>query len=174
MIFVFFFYSIFNQTCYMLSIMITFSFLHEAFPLSLFISVKKTQSSRGATWLKKLFSAEYPIRKVFLIKKIHFWSNWILFKRCYRWKRCCLFFGCFINELCESHVSHWETLHVMADQSDIHFVINIAPFRMMVHLLCTKGYSRHEPEGLVEVLQCDEFLNSVPFLNWKWIKLNIS
>lgn len=52
--------------------MITFSFLHEAFPLSLFISVKKTQSSRGATWLKKLFSAEYPIRKVFLIKKIHF------------------------------------------------------------------------------------------------------
>ncbi|KAI8046365.1 hypothetical protein M5D96_002567 [Drosophila gunungcola] len=58
-----------------------------------------------------------------------------------------------------ANVLRTETSNIVGGQSDVHLVVAVKPLGMMVDLLSQQGHSRHEAEGLVEVLQ-DELLEN--------------
>lgn len=58
-----------------------------------------------------------------------------------------------VYEGCQFHIPLRQSIHVMRWQSNIYFIVNIEPFRMMVHLLGLQSYSRHKSESLeIEML----------------------
>ncbi len=58
-----------------------------------------------------------------------------------------------IHEFSELEVPRGQAATVVRAQKHVHLVVDIEPFRMMVHLLRNKSNSAHKSPGLVEVLE---------------------
>ena len=57
----------------------------------------------------------------------------------------------FVHELGQPHIALRDTAAVMGGQGHVDAVVNIAPFRMVIHLFGHEGHPAHKPEGRVEI-----------------------
>ena len=67
-----------------------------------------------------------------------------------------------VDEVRQADVPRAEATRVVRRQNDIDTIVDIEPFRMMVHPFRLQGDARHEAEGLVEILEAEGLLDGVP------------
>ena len=56
-----------------------------------------------------------------------------------------------VYESGECDVSLGEATAIVCAERDLHLVVDIEPFRVVIHLLSLQCNTAHEPKGLVEV-----------------------
>jgi hypothetical protein len=61
------------------------------------------------------------------------------------------------NECGQSDVLHAQSVHVMSRQGDLHSIVHVEPFRMMIELFRLQGDATHEAERFVEVVKLELF-----------------
>lgn len=65
----------------------------------------------------------------------------------------------------------------MCTQGDIHVVVHIEPFWVVVHFVCLKSNASHEAKRLIEVLELELLLNGItpfhhlPACTEQWLQL---
>lgn len=82
----------------------------------------------------------------------------------------------FIHKSGNFDVLRRETAAIMRRHCHLHFIVDIEPFRMMIHLIGKQRDSSHETKGFVEILK-DEFLvdriatlDHLPAIGEQWIQ----
>lgn len=56
--------------------------------------------------------------------------------------------SCSIYESRQFHVPSWQSVDIVRWQSNIHFIVNIEPLGMMIHLLGLQSHFGHKSKGL--------------------------
>ena len=67
-----------------------------------------------------------------------------------------------VDEVRQADIAGAEAARVVRRQNDIDTIVDIEPFRMMVHPFHLQGDARHEAEGLVEILEAEGPVDGVP------------
>ena len=60
-----------------------------------------------------------------------------------------------VNELRERYIAFRQTFSRMRRKRDVHFVVHIRPFWMVIHFLRFYCHAGHEPECLVEISELE-------------------
>src|SRR3546814_25280 len=60
-----------------------------------------------------------------------------------------------VDPLRQLHVQFGESAAVVGGQGYLDAVVHVAPFRMMVELLCRQRHTRHEAPGFAETLELE-------------------
>ena len=71
----------------------------------------------------------------------------------------------FHDKSCHADIPGADSPTIMSCQGYLDLVINIEPLWVMINLVSSQGYSAHEPEGLVEVLEDELLVDGVPVIH---------